>query len=97
MLVSAQGILSKGAVSAKHRSKALSTARRAMPGSLQCGFMLTDSSARRRTQLWCCPLMPKFPRNSSCLKWQSPLRLAARTCTQPQINTWALCELERWC
>jgi hypothetical protein len=41
--------LSKGAVSAKHRSKTLSTAAFAFFGP-QCGFMATDSSARRRTQ-----------------------------------------------
>jgi hypothetical protein len=41
--------LSKGAVSAKHRSNTLSTAALAFLGP-QCGFMATDSSARRRTQ-----------------------------------------------
>lgn len=41
--------LSKGAVSAKHRSNTLSTAALAFFGP-QCGFMATDSSARRHTQ-----------------------------------------------
>lgn len=41
--------LSKGAVSAKHRSNTLSTAAFAFFGP-QCGFIATDSSARRRTQ-----------------------------------------------
>ncbi len=59
------GIRSKGAVSAMQRSKALSTA--ALAVARQCGFMATDSSARRRTQLWCPPRNCQWPRMTSSL------------------------------
>lgn len=73
------GMRSNGAVSAKQRLNALSTAALATKRP-QFGFMATDSSARRRTHCWCWPLKRQLPRASSSLKWQSPLRLAERTC-----------------
>ena len=75
-----QGRRSKGAVSAKQGSNTASTAS-LLRSPRQAGFMATEISARRRTHFWCCFAMEVCPRWNSCHQSQSPLSVAARTCT----------------